>query len=139
MTNKAQPKGETKRKNFRIKPIGFVRANLQRRKDAPGKAAKARPMRWSEYFFFNVKALHRLQAGDGIIMISWLHRGQKHVMEVHPRGDCLKMIESASRIAWVRTPELSGTPRLTEDSTGLWPRMVWRQSQIPPAATDRLR
>jgi tRNA-Thr(GGU) m(6)t(6)A37 methyltransferase TsaA len=28
-----------------------------------------------------------MQVGDEIIIISWLHRARRNVMEVHPRGD----------------------------------------------------
>jgi tRNA-Thr(GGU) m(6)t(6)A37 methyltransferase TsaA len=28
-----------------------------------------------------------MQVGDEIIVISWLHRAERNVLEVHPRGD----------------------------------------------------
>src|SRR4029077_5839083 len=34
-----------------------------------------------------MKALHRMQVGGEIIIISWLHCARRNVMEVHPRGD----------------------------------------------------
>jgi len=32
-------------------------------------------------------ALHRLQAGDEIIVITWFHRSRRDVLRVHPRSD----------------------------------------------------
>jgi tRNA (Thr-GGU) A37 N-methylase len=28
-----------------------------------------------------------MQVGDEIIIITWLHRAQRNILEVHPRGD----------------------------------------------------
>ena len=33
------------------------------------------------------RALHGLAAGDEVIVITWLHRADRAVLEVHPRGD----------------------------------------------------
>jgi tRNA-Thr(GGU) m(6)t(6)A37 methyltransferase TsaA len=87
MTNKQQSKDETKRKHFRIRPIGFIRSNLKRREDAPRQGREGAPNAVIEVLPSHIKALHRMQAGDEIIIISWLHRAQRNVLEVHPRGD----------------------------------------------------
>jgi tRNA-Thr(GGU) m(6)t(6)A37 methyltransferase TsaA len=87
MTNKQQSEDQTKRKHFRIKPIGFIRSDLKRRGDAPRQGREGAPNALIEVLPSYVKALHRMQVGDEIIIISWLHRAQRNVMEVHPRGD----------------------------------------------------
>jgi len=87
MTSKQQSRGETKHKYFRIKPIGFIRSDLKRREDAPRQGGEGAPHALIEVLPSYVKALHRMQVGDEIIIISWLHRAQRNVMEVHPRGD----------------------------------------------------
>jgi len=87
MTSKQQSRGETKHKYFRIKPIGFIRSDLKRREDAPRQGREGAPNALIEVLPSYVKALHRMQVGDEIIIISWLHRAQRNVMEVHPRGD----------------------------------------------------
>ena len=33
-----------------------------------------------------------MQVGDEIIIISWLHRAQRNVMEGHPRGDASRQL-----------------------------------------------
>ena len=87
MTNKQQSEDQTKRKHFRIKPIGFIRSDLKRREDAPRQGREGAPNALIEVLLSYVKALHRMQVGDEIIIISWLHRAQRNVMEVYPRGD----------------------------------------------------
>ena len=87
MTNKEQLKGETKRKHFRVEPIGFIRSDLKRREGAPRQGREGAPNALIEVLPSYRKALRRMQAGDEIIVISWLHRARRNVMEVHPRGD----------------------------------------------------
>jgi len=87
MTNKEQSEGETKRKHFRIKPIGFIRSDLKYREDAPRQGREGAPNALIEVLPSYMKALHRMQIGDEIIIISWLHRARRNVREVHPGGD----------------------------------------------------
>jgi len=87
MTNKEQSEDATKRKHFRIKPIGVIRSDLKCREDARRQVREGAPNALIEVLPSYMKALHRMQTGDEIIIISWLHRSQRNVMEVHPRGD----------------------------------------------------
>lgn len=87
MTNKEQSEDQTKRKHFRIKPIGFIRSDLKCCEDAPRQGREGAPNASIEVLASYMKALHRMQVGDEIIIISWLHRARRNVMEVHPRGD----------------------------------------------------
>src|ERR1700745_2750821 len=87
MTNKEQSEGETKRKHFRIKPIGFIYSDLKCREDAPRQGREGAPNAFIEVLPSYTNALHRMQVGDEIIIISWLHCARRNVMEVHPRGD----------------------------------------------------
>ncbi len=87
MTDKEQSKSEGKRTHFWIRPIGFIRSNLRRREDAPRQGREGAPNALIEVLPFYRKALHRMQVGDEIIIISWLDRTQRNVLQVHPRGD----------------------------------------------------
>jgi tRNA-Thr(GGU) m(6)t(6)A37 methyltransferase TsaA len=78
---------EAKHKYFRINPIGFVRSDLKRREDAPRQGREGAANALIEVLPSYRRALHRMQAGGEIIIISWLHHARRHVMEVHPRGD----------------------------------------------------
>jgi len=87
MTNKEPSEGEAKRKHFRIKPIGFICSDLKCREDAPRQGREGAPNAFIEVLPSYTIALHRMQVGDEIIIISWLHCASRNVMEVHPRGD----------------------------------------------------
>jgi len=73
--------------NFSLKPIGFIRSELKRRDGAPRQGFEGAPNALIEVLPPYRKALHRMQRGDEIIVITWLHRAQRHVIKVHPRGD----------------------------------------------------
>ena len=78
---------EAKHKYFRINPIGFVRSDLKRHEDAPRQGREGAPNALIEVLPIYRKALRRMQAGDEIIIISWLHHARRNIMEVHPRGE----------------------------------------------------
>jgi tRNA-Thr(GGU) m(6)t(6)A37 methyltransferase TsaA len=73
--------------NFSIKPIGFVRSELKRRDEAPQQGFEGAPNALVEVLPPYRKALHRMQVGDEIIVITWLHRAKRDVLKVCPRGD----------------------------------------------------
>ena len=74
-------------KNFSIKPIGFIRSELRRREEAPRQGSEGAPNALIEVLPPYRKALNRMQVGDEIIVINWLHRAKRDVLKVRPRGD----------------------------------------------------
>jgi tRNA-Thr(GGU) m(6)t(6)A37 methyltransferase TsaA len=74
-------------KRFSIKPIGFIRSELKRRDNAPRQGFEGPPAAAVEILPSYRKALHGMQIGDAIIVITWLHRARRQVVEVHPKGD----------------------------------------------------
>jgi tRNA-Thr(GGU) m(6)t(6)A37 methyltransferase TsaA len=92
MTNKEQSEDQTKHKHFRIKPIGFIPSDLKCREDAPRQGCEGAPNAFIEVLPSYIKALRRVEVGDEIIIISWLRRGRRNVMEVHPKGDASRPI-----------------------------------------------
>ena len=61
-------------KNFSLKPIGFIRSELKRRDEAPLQGFEGAPNAFVEVLPSYRKALHRMQVGDEIVVITWLHR-----------------------------------------------------------------
>jgi len=45
------------------------------------------PDAWIDVHRSMVPALHGLSAGDEVIVITWLHRSRRDVLQVHPRSD----------------------------------------------------
>jgi tRNA-Thr(GGU) m(6)t(6)A37 methyltransferase TsaA len=78
---------EFKMKNFSLKPIGCIRSELKGRDQAPPQGFEGAPNAFIEVLPLYREALDRMQVGDEIVVISWLHRAQRDVLKVHPRGD----------------------------------------------------
>jgi tRNA-Thr(GGU) m(6)t(6)A37 methyltransferase TsaA len=74
-------------KDFSIKPIGFIRSELKRRNEAPLQGVEGAPDASIEVLPSYRKALHKMEIGDEVVVITWLHRAQRDVLKVHPRGD----------------------------------------------------
>jgi len=72
---------------LRLKPIGLIRSTLRSRSKAPRQGGEGAPDAWLEVRPWAAPALHRLQAGDEIIVITWFHRSRRGVLQVHPRSD----------------------------------------------------
>jgi tRNA-Thr(GGU) m(6)t(6)A37 methyltransferase TsaA len=70
-----------------IKPIGFIRSEIKDTKDAPLFYTEGAPNAVLEMLPEYLDGLHRMKAGDEIIVITWLHRASRDVLKVHPRGD----------------------------------------------------
>jgi len=72
---------------IRLKPIGEIRSTLKSRRKAPRQGAEGAPDAWLEVRPWAAPALHRLHAGDKIIVITWFHRSHRDVLQVRPRSD----------------------------------------------------
>jgi tRNA-Thr(GGU) m(6)t(6)A37 methyltransferase TsaA len=70
-----------------LHPIGVVRSPLADRASAPLQGDEGAPDAWIELAAPVVEALEGLQAGDELILITWLHEARRDVLKVHPRGD----------------------------------------------------
>ena len=72
---------------YRIEPIGFVRSELTRLEDAPMQGDEGAPEAWLELTPQATQGLIGIQPGDELILLTWLHRAERDVLQVHPRGD----------------------------------------------------
>ena len=75
------------RRGAQLRPIGVIRSTLKKRSDAPRQAREGAPDAWLEVNPLVAEGLHRLAAGDEIIVITWLHRAHRDVLKVYPRSD----------------------------------------------------
>lgn len=74
-------------KKFSMEPIGIIRSEIKKREDAPLFYTEGAPNAFLDIFPGYADGLERMQAGDEIIVITWLHRADREVLKVHPRGD----------------------------------------------------
>ncbi|PWT91391.1 MAG: tRNA (N6-threonylcarbamoyladenosine(37)-N6)-methyltransferase TrmO [Blastocatellia bacterium] len=70
-----------------LRPIGVIRSELKERSRAPKQGYEDAPDAWLEIHPDFNDALHRLSVGDDIILLTWLHRAKRDVLQVHPRSD----------------------------------------------------
>jgi tRNA-Thr(GGU) m(6)t(6)A37 methyltransferase TsaA len=72
---------------FSLNPIGVIRSAIKSRKDAPlFYTDEGAPNAFLEISPDYTDGLHRMRAGDEIIVITWLHQANRKVLKVHPRG-----------------------------------------------------
>ena len=69
-----------------LRPIGVVRSPLRAVADAPNQAEGA-PEALLEIDPAFAEALHRIEAGDALIVLTWLHLADRGVRQTHPTGD----------------------------------------------------
>jgi tRNA-Thr(GGU) m(6)t(6)A37 methyltransferase TsaA len=72
---------------FTFKPIGNVRSHLMDREDAPKQGNEGAPEAWLVFEPEFQEGLRDLQAGEEIIVLTWLDRGDRQTLSVHPRDD----------------------------------------------------
>ena len=72
---------------MRLKPVGVIRSELRRRRDAPRQGHEGAPDAWLEVHGREANGLEGLAAGDEILVITWLHRARRDVLRVRPRSD----------------------------------------------------
>jgi tRNA-Thr(GGU) m(6)t(6)A37 methyltransferase TsaA len=72
---------------YSIHPIGHIRSELRAPAEAPRQGPEGAPDAWLEVNPALARALSGIASGDEVIVITWLHRADRNVLEVHPRGD----------------------------------------------------
>ena len=70
-----------------LTPIGVIRSTLRSLEDAPRQGDEGAPDAWLEVDPAVAPALTGLRAGDAIVLITWLDRADRGVLETHPRND----------------------------------------------------
>lgn len=72
---------------FTLHPIGTIRSSLKNTEDAPRQDSEGAPDAWLEIDASYVRAISGLLVNDEIIVITWFHRADRSILEVHPRGE----------------------------------------------------
>jgi tRNA-Thr(GGU) m(6)t(6)A37 methyltransferase TsaA len=72
--------------SYVIEPIGVIRSELTDLADAPLQGDEGGYEAWLELNPQIAQGLAGIKAGDKLIVLTWLHRAQRDVLQVHPRG-----------------------------------------------------
>ena len=67
--------------------LGHVRSALTDRETAPKSGAEGAPEAWLELDAAYAPALLGLEVGQRILVLTWLHQGDRSVLQCHPRAD----------------------------------------------------
>jgi len=72
---------------YPLHPIGHIRSPLRTLDEAPRQGSEGAPDAWLEVDPSFARGLSRIRTGDAVIVVTWLHRANRDLLEVHPRGD----------------------------------------------------
>jgi tRNA-Thr(GGU) m(6)t(6)A37 methyltransferase TsaA len=73
--------------DFLLRPVGILRSTLVDVADAPRQGSEGAPDAWLELDPAYAQALRGMQAGDEVVVVTWLHRADRAVLVTHPRND----------------------------------------------------
>jgi tRNA-Thr(GGU) m(6)t(6)A37 methyltransferase TsaA len=73
--------------SFEVHPIGRVESPLVELDDAPCQGDEGAPDAAIVFDAAVATAMRDLKAGDDLLVLTWLDRGRRDVLAVHPRGD----------------------------------------------------
>jgi tRNA-Thr(GGU) m(6)t(6)A37 methyltransferase TsaA len=73
--------------SYPLQAIGIVRSPLKDRNKAPNQGSEGAPDARIELAPSVEDGLDRIEAGDELIIITWLHESRRDVLKTHPRGD----------------------------------------------------
>ncbi|WP_426511663.1 tRNA (N6-threonylcarbamoyladenosine(37)-N6)-methyltransferase TrmO [Dactylosporangium sp. McL0621] len=72
---------------FVVRPVGRVESPLTDRAGAPRQGDEGAPEAWVVFAERVGPALADLRPGDRVLLLTWLHRADRDVLAVRPRGD----------------------------------------------------
>jgi tRNA-Thr(GGU) m(6)t(6)A37 methyltransferase TsaA len=76
--------------SFAIRAIGRVESALRDLKSAPKQADEGAPSAWLVFVPDVGPGLQGIRIGDEAVLITWLDRADRSLLNVHPRGDTSK-------------------------------------------------
>jgi len=71
----------------RLTPVGVVRSPLRVRADAPRQGSEGAPDALIVLESSFAAALEGIQAGEELLVLTWLHEADRGILQVHPRDD----------------------------------------------------
>jgi tRNA-Thr(GGU) m(6)t(6)A37 methyltransferase TsaA len=72
---------------MKLHPIGLISSDLKWLADAPRQGSEGAPDAWLDVDPSFAEALHGIQIGDELIVITWFDRADRAVLQTHPRSD----------------------------------------------------
>jgi tRNA-Thr(GGU) m(6)t(6)A37 methyltransferase TsaA len=98
---------------FQVHQIGIVRSKLRAKADAPNQAFEGAPEAVLEIEPAYAAALHRVEPGDELVVLTWLHLADRTVLQTHPRDDETIPLTGVFRTRSSERPNPIGVHRVT--------------------------
>jgi len=98
---------------YSVRPIGFIRSSLKERSKASRQAFEGAPDAILEILPAYLEGFHRLEIGDEILVITWLHQSRRDVLKVHPRDDQANLLTGVFLTRSPDRPNPIGLHRVT--------------------------
>ena len=98
---------------FTLRPIGHVRSPLSHRAGAPKQGDEGAPAAWLEFLPEVAPGLRHLRVGDEVLVITWLDRADRTILEVHPRDDAAIPLRGVFSTRSADRPNPVGVHRVT--------------------------
>jgi tRNA-Thr(GGU) m(6)t(6)A37 methyltransferase TsaA len=98
---------------FEVQAIGVVRSPLTTKDEAPNQAFEGAPPAVLEIDPEFADALHRIEAGDELVVLTWLHLADRSVLQTHPRDDETTPLTGVFRTRSSQRPNPIGVHRVT--------------------------
>lgn len=76
-----------------LTPIGYVESPLIERADAPKQGDEGAPDAWLVFEDRVLDALLGVEAGDDLLVLTWLDRAARDTVRVHPRGNSNRAVQ----------------------------------------------
>jgi tRNA-Thr(GGU) m(6)t(6)A37 methyltransferase TsaA len=73
--------------DLQIRPVGRVESPLRDRAAAPKQGNEGAPEAWLVFEAELLDALHGIEVGDEVLVLTWLDRGKRDVLQTRPRDD----------------------------------------------------
>jgi tRNA-Thr(GGU) m(6)t(6)A37 methyltransferase TsaA len=96
-----------------VRSIGVVRSTLRARADAPNQAFEGAPGAQLDIHPAFQDGLHRIQIGDELIVLTWLHLADRDTLQTHPTGDVNIPLTGVFRTRSPDRPNPIGVHRVT--------------------------
>jgi len=68
-------------------PVGIVHSSLRACEGCPKQGWEGAPDAWLEIYTAFADALDGIAVGNDILILTWLHKGRRNLLKVHPRGN----------------------------------------------------
>jgi tRNA-Thr(GGU) m(6)t(6)A37 methyltransferase TsaA len=108
-----QEERSSRRGVFPVAVIGIIESPIQTMERAPRQGSEGAPDAWLVLDAAFAPGLRGIGVGDDVIIVTWLHRACRDVLEVHPRRDSASAVAGVFATRSPHRPNPLGLHRVT--------------------------